>query len=449
MSNESTSNLFHALCTDGSPAELQRRVLKYAAATKDNTLLVHLAGLGNLDPEVEVALSKRGEAEVLMAWACRPGRSTEDLVARFSSEKRATLLAELAARTDLPADVYTELAKHSSASVATALLVNVNAPLEARKKAAERAVTTVRDSYSASYNVRSMFADLPQEVRDHAIMFAKSPAQIVGLVGVISPDAVGNAAERVIELLKSDVAGWNVRTALDTVWNALDINGRKELQTRLLSLNDTTVFTNNAQQIINDFASRSLSDPIQDAIEALGVETDPDTIRALYKQISSASYHSRKEALAAAAGNPNTPFEILVDDVRWFDETVAEALTKRSDFTIESAKLFLDARVGLDIFETFAVVVDAEEMLRYACADSVHLPYWVDNTKVIQSKPVLALELYPISKVFDHAAVAKLARNLVMERLGDDDKRWETFNGLASEWSSGLTGLLDAVDQLI
>ena len=449
MSNESTSNLFNGLLTDDSPADLQRRVLKYASATKNNSLLIRLAGLINLDREVELALSKRGEAEVLMAWANRPGRTTEELVARFSSEKRATLLAELAARTDLSVDVYNELAKHSSASVAIALVTNFSAPLDARKKASERAITTVRDSYSASYKVRSMFSDLPQEIRDHAISFAKTPAQIVGLVGVISPNAMDFAAERVIELLKLDTAGWHVKTAMDTVWNALDINGRKNLQIRLSVLTDTIVFTGSSQQIINDFSSRPLTDPIRDAINEMAVETDPATITALFKQTLSGSYQDRKDALAAAAANLNTPFELLVNESRGIDDEMVEFLTKRSDFTIEKAKLFLDARPSLEMFESFASVLDAEELLRYICTDSTNLPYWVDHTKVIKSRPSLALELYPVTKVFYSEDVATLARNLVNERLGDDDKRWETFNGLASEWSSGLTGLLDAVDQLV
>ena len=449
MSQQAASTLFHSLLTDNAPVELQRRVLKHADATKNHPLLIRLAGIANLDADVDAALSKRGEADVLMAWANRPGRTTEQLVERFSSEKRATLLAELAARTDLTSEVYTELAKHSSASVATALVVNASAPIEARKKAAERAITTVRDSYSASYNARAMFADLPQEVRDHAVAFAKTPAQIIGLVGIISSDVLETAAERVIELLKADSAGWNVRSALDTVWNTLDIPGRERLQERLRSVTTTTVFTGAAMQILNEFMSRSLTDPISDAIRAIGEETDPNSIRALYKVVSNGSYQERRDALAAAMLNHNTPVDLLTSDIRWIDESMAASLAQRPDFTFETAKMFLDARAGLEMFEEFAKVVDAEDLLRYVTTTTTGLPYWVGATSVIQAKPELALDIYPVSAVFDQSSVAGLARNLVLSRLGDDDKRWETFNGLAAEWSGGLTALLDAVDQLV
>lgn len=449
MSQQAASTLFHALLTDNAPVELQRRVLRHADATKNHSLLIRLAGIVNLDADVDAALSKRGEADVLMAWANRPGRTTEQLVARFSSEKRATLLAELAARTDLSVEVYTELAKHSSASVATALVVNTSAPLEARRKAAERAITTVRDSYSASYNVRTMFTDLPQEVRDHAVAFAKTPSQIVGLVGIVSSDALETAAERVLELLKADNTGRNVRTALDTVWNALDIPGREKLQERLRSVTAATVFTRAAMQIIDEFITRSLTDPISDAIRALGEETDPNTIRALYKLTSNGSYQERRDALAAAVLNHNTPIDLLTNDIRWIDESMAATLAQRPDFNLESAMMFLDARAGLEMFEEFAKVVNGEELLRHLTASISGLPYWAGATSVIQAKPELALDIYPVSAVFDHTNVAGLARTLVIERLGDDDKRWETFNGLAAEWSGGLTALLDAVDQLV
>jgi hypothetical protein len=447
MANESASQYFYALLSDNAPVEFQRRTLKYAEDTKNVSLMVKLAQLHSLDPEIDAALGKRGEAEVLMYWASRPGRTTEQLVERFAKEKRATLLSELAARTDLTDALYHELSKNTSASVSVALLKNTAAPVEVRKKAAERAITTVREGYSASSNVASMFRNLPQEVRDHAVMFASTPAQICGLIELLSDKAVRSAATYLASLMRTKDLGWNARSALELIWDRLEIDDRKLLQEEMADVAKSAE-SSSSQQHAREFANKSLVDPVTEAIRQIGVETDPDMIRKLYLVPSNASYQRRRDAFVAALRNPNTPFDVLSGDLRWAEDEDMATLSRRADFNQEAALVLLSQNGSAAMFETFAEVLDGEQLLRKLCQPGVRV-YWAEYTKPVRTNPKFALELFSVDEVLHSDFCLEEARRVILERLGDDDKRWQTFQGLAPEWSSTLGSLLDAVDQLV
>ena len=61
----------------GTPVEVQRVLARIAMIERDTETLVKLAKLRDLSPEVDETLSGCDDLMVLVAWAERPGRTTE------------------------------------------------------------------------------------------------------------------------------------------------------------------------------------------------------------------------------------------------------------------------------------------------------------------------------------------------------------------------------------
>ncbi len=140
------------------PAPIQQRILNFGVRTKDYQLLEMLAGYtGELDEGVDVALSEQSRATVLVAWMQREGRTAEALMERISTEKRVTVLATVAAVSDLPEKAYEELAKRSGFKALIALLDNSAVPEAARKLATQRALELLvtGEIRQLHYNVES------------------------------------------------------------------------------------------------------------------------------------------------------------------------------------------------------------------------------------------------------------------------------------------------------
>jgi hypothetical protein len=241
--------------------------------------------------------------------------------------------------------------------------------------------------------------------------------------------------------------GWNARSALELIWDRLEIDDRKLLQEEMADVAKSAE-SSSSQQHAREFANKSLVDPVTEAIRQIGVETDPDMIRKLYLVPSNASYQRRRDAFVAALRNPNTPFDVLSGDLRWAEDEDMATLSRRADFNQEAALVLLSQNGSAAMFETFAEVLDGEQLLRKLCQPGVRV-YWAEYTKPVRTNPKFALELFSVDEVLHSDFCLEEARRVILERLGDDDKRWQTFQGLAPEWSSTLGSLLDAVDQLV
>lgn len=134
------SRMYSVLLDLPTPSlDIQRNALDYAVRSKENNLVAKLARHLALAPEIDAALRDNEAAVVKAAWAARPGRTADELVALVFNEKRVTILSALAERDDLPVDVYSAIA--ATANGVTPLLRvvgNTNAPDEARIVAATR-----------------------------------------------------------------------------------------------------------------------------------------------------------------------------------------------------------------------------------------------------------------------------------------------------------------------
>jgi hypothetical protein len=239
---------------------------------------------------------------------------------------------------------------------------------------------------------------------------------------------------------------WNNRAAFDAVWTRLDSASREQMQARLQTFLAEDQ-SSQAKQIANEFLNRPLIDPIAAAVQQLSVETDPETIRSLYHQVTFSNYQRQREGLYAAIMNPNSPVDLCASELGWASTEQLTFLVGRSDFTYEVAASLLNNHGGNDLFAVCADKFDPKELARAICVGDTP-PYWLLNTAVIAMNPELMLELYPIEIVLREGSTASLARNMIVEHLGADDQRWEMFARLMPEWTSNLASLLNAVDQL-
>jgi hypothetical protein len=441
------TGLFNALLDDDTPVLLQQRILNHATSTKDVELMVRLAQINSLDPEIDKALGRRREADVLLAWATRKGRTSEELVERFSKETRATLLAELAARADLTEELYLELSRGDSASVAVALTANTAAPLEARKRAAARAIATIRDSYSTTSRVLEMFRGLPTEVADHAVDHATSPVQLGALSQLVSEDRMPALAGRVAEMLLTHESNWHTRSALNGIWGRLSPNARVEFQKDLQKVIESPQVDRSTLQFVTEFANRPLLDPVAVAVAKLKSETDPSEIRSQYAIAANAGYGSRREAFTNAVRNPLTPLDVLKNDLQWAEYGELLFVSRRTDFNDEAATSLLTANGSTEAFDVFALQSDPVRLAR-ALTSNGQPPRWLADTQIVRQSPSLLLELYPAEFTVQHPLSVGVARELILTRLGEDDERWITFQRLLPEWDNTLVSLLDAVEQL-
>lgn len=135
---------------------VQQRVHDYAVRIASVGLLTRLAMLPELDPGVEAQLGESEHLDVLLAWSSRPGRSNDELVQRLLRAKRATLLAALACREGLEADVYRSLAGSRYVTVRWTVLQNLAVPDDIRREVATGlAAEFTKQGYSAAEMLRN------------------------------------------------------------------------------------------------------------------------------------------------------------------------------------------------------------------------------------------------------------------------------------------------------
>jgi hypothetical protein len=447
MAVMNAAGLFTALLQDDTPVSLQQRILNHATANKDVELMVRLSRIASLDAEIDTALGKRPEAEVLLAWASRPGRTSEALIERFSKEKRATLLAELASRTDLSEALYLELARSESASVALAITTNTTAPIEARRTAAGRAVSTVRDSYSTMHRIKEILNGLPAEVAIHALERVTTPLQIAGLSQMVEDGDVLQLAVRMAAILETHDASWHSRNALHTVWERLSADERVVFQDGLRKVVANDQATETAKHHASEFVRRPALDPVSAAVKELATESDPMMLRKHYATASAAGYGQLRKAFIHAVKNPASPFDMIKEELRLADSEDLRFLSNRSDFDMSAAQDLLFAGGSAEAFDIFAAKTDALALARMFSGTG-NAPGWLAHTELATRNPAIMLELYAAGYVISHPHTSEIARELLVTQLAEDDEKWLTFQRLLPEWDNTLTSLLDAVQQL-
>ena len=448
---QDASFVYQSMISKETPVNVQNRVFNYAAKNKDVELLIKLSQLTNLDAEIDEKLSKRQEAEVLAAWASRQGRTTDALIERFASEKRATLLTQLAQRTDLPEALYLQIAKHESASVGEAILKNSSAPEAARITAAKHALRSVRASWSTHQRVTDLFRGAPAQAALVGLEHAPSLQHLCGLLGTIDRSNHNAVVDKTIELLitKSTELDYTTRTNMDTVWSTLGADQR----TRLISgINEAVsadkLSFNGGGHFLKDLISRPVIDPIERALEIIVSSVDETEIRiALNETVNKGNYTQRREALHRAVLNINCPVDAITSQVGFMDRDDLGTLAER---VIDNDDIILDL-LKISASNVAPVVVKAGKDLRNyveKVAAGSETPVWARFLVSHINDTSFAISVLGAKDVLTDYSLAPAARKLMLDRLGEDNSRWELLERLIVEWSGTLPDLLNSVDNL-
>lgn len=453
MAGSSARFIYEALLVSDASPDVLRRVVAYADRVGDTSLLCDVMRHPKLDKELEDALSKRTEADVLSAWASRSGRTTDELIARFSKEKRATLLSSLAKRGDLPDALYTQLAETELPTVCEEIALNAKAPIESRSKAAQFITGRIKDSYRSTYHATNLLGNCPQEVIDSAVVNSVRLGVMAGLASKISEDAAIKIASKAADLA-SNLEGWDGQHLLREFWGNLGYTKAREIfRDRVIEL----VAKSNAGEIViknsslAQYASVSLYDPIDLAISALASNNTEVNLRTEYDLVMrSGNYNQRLAANEHALKNGVVEVEDAVDYVRRVpDEVISAVISRRG--TDSKLGSFLLSHGDHNIYDLLLKHgFDIENVLQTCYEVNGNLPYYVRQSHAFYSKADFALKYLSVNDAlrFDYGAVASKARSLMLEHLADNAEMWEMFERLAPEWSGNLPSLIEAVEGL-
>jgi hypothetical protein len=445
------SFVYDALLNRTPDLNVQKRVYKFASENKEIELLVRLCHLANLDPTIDLLLSKREEADVLVAWATRNGRTSEELIARFSKEKRATLLTQVATKSDLPESLYLELAQHPSASVGEAILSNSKAPVAARAAAASNAMRTVRTSWSTQSRVADLFRNAPSEAAIAAVDSAPSIPHLCGLLPSINPEAQDKVVTRLVGLLIAtrDAHDYQTRSTTENIWGQLTLNSRKDFvaaiedaaSKNLLGMEGSSYF-------LKELINRPTIDPIEVALETLATSIDEGEINgALIKVVNDGSFHQRREGIRRAIANTQTNVQSIIGHIGYAEPDDVELLAMRI-VDNDALLLILMESSGRQVVRALEKAGRDPQQLIRKVANGADTPNWVKTLRVVENNPSFALEILGARDVFTAHSSVDAARELVLTRLNDVDSRWELLDRLIGEWSGTLPGLLDLIENL-
>ena len=449
MAHTNARFVYEALLSHDATPEVLRRVYVYADRSKDTDLLSRIAQHRNLDAELESTLAARSEADVLSAWAGRPGRTTEQLMARFAKEKRATLLTSLAQRADLPEELYNQLAGSGLATVCEAVALNGAAPLAARVTAAGGITRRIKDTYNAPRQIRSLLGDCPQEVIDAAALGSTRFGAITGLIEKVSPEVSVEVARAAVPLA-AKVEGWNARSMLSEFWSGLKSPAARQAFRDSVVAFVADVDAGKASMensYLREFATINLSDPVSDALHTLQQGGTDDEIRHAFNVATGASYQMRSLAANLGAKYDCIPVDRFFDFVRNLEAPALKHVVSRLNGDLGTAARLLDS-ADSDVFTALIEQgYDFEALVRSMHNRSANLPHWVHRSSQFYRNTALALDLLSVNQAlcFEYGTVASAARDMMLERLGEQPDRWETFERLAPDWSGSLPRLIDAV----
>ena len=213
-------------------SSMQMQVFNHGSRRGDQSLLAMLAARTDLVTQLDTELGKVDGAVVKVAWASRPERTEDDLVTLVRTEKRVKVLAALAARDDLPAALYDAIANHARSTALEALLLNMNVDVDTKVTAARRYATQV-NAKNLSRNTNSLLAQEPEiaeAIASHTSNFHLGAAAIGVLGSAGSPEAFTNVVKLALsEMSASGFSGdWDSTNAIELIGTQLFENPSRD-----------------------------------------------------------------------------------------------------------------------------------------------------------------------------------------------------------------------------
>jgi hypothetical protein len=396
--------------------------------------------------------------------------------ARLASEKRVTALLLLAVRNDLPDSAYASLASRNSVKINTALVNNTSLPTFVKLNFMENFVRVLDNN--GSYNSRELVNSFVAADPEVALALAKettSPGVALALVSGPHKVADGQvdaiidrldsiqqatAADRsycygelVESLAEQDLSASQLAKLRKTVnrlikrWDA----GYYDDTKRMLSAKGREVWAKTAELAVSTSLSRSKS-----LVAAL-----------LGSRVSGIERSYRSASLRAMARNKVLPVEAYIPyldefETQDYNAIIADWLSRGELDAV--ARHLLDCWIAPQWFEDLVDPLPlVSATLDAASASGGSPPVWLLRHPSAFSSPQRAVEALPwkyitaldTAELTDElgpvdattagpADVVRVAREMLLDSLGDDAHSWEVFSQLADEFEGTLPDLLFA-----
>jgi len=469
----STSKVYQDLLNSTPvPVTVQRRVLEWATARQDSALLTHLATIEHLDPDVESALSRSDHADVLLAWANRPGRSVDVLVERLSKEKRATLLVGLAQRDGLPQEVYSKLADSRAVTVRWALLSNTSVDLPTRENVARSLAPSFTKSHQGAR--RQLIDTLGSELSLWSIFVSDircdTVAEAAFQANVVDDDMLTKIVNYTHTRLSSGRDCYELIGTISKLVRKPDL-GAANAQTLLMALERfvqrhagsrfapyEVSRAADALQILKNRPAADLDQllrAITEAIDALELREAVDQ----YNQVTGSLQLDKSLFAEAVIEHPQVTSDLVAEvipllrHIDWAKTTARFIDAQQWDHLTEIAE-HVGVHNYLRTVGHHREVV--ERLLQRAFVSrnynsASRTTSWLLNAH--QDDHILPFEDLILTYATAHLVIsvpqlANTVTNALVSSFGEDARRWEMFETLIVEYDGTLQNLLDTIVSL-
>jgi hypothetical protein len=213
-------DMYHTLLSSDAlvPESIQRAAAKSAlkekGASSDN-VLIKLAERSDLVKDVQKMIEECDRAKVRAAWLSRPGLSQSELEALIKKEKRATVLAKVAAASETPVYLLEALAKDGKPLVCEALMSNPNTPNKSLVLVLSKLAENPR-STRVRWDVQKVITDR-KDLQDELAQIAGTT--VASWLLSESPGFSEKAVKRIFTILVKDP----IKSALSQATNRPDV----------------------------------------------------------------------------------------------------------------------------------------------------------------------------------------------------------------------------------
>ena len=467
------------LDTETPSTQIQQRILRYAERAKDYELLGRLAGHASLDPAVDAQLRNHDAATVKAAWAARPGRTSDELIALIEGETRVKVLAALAERDDLPTDVYATIARQAKGQGALlAVVVNQIVDSKVRISAASRYIDVIREAAAKNEDTRrgrtqcadglsKLFSSAPDIAAD--IVRGTQDLDILATAAYaarLEPDeqrayvkATLAECERLEKEIDTTSPRWHhdgpqnlaTRTADSLSQNgAVDPEAASPLlvalqgylsemgedQWRRRSLDTSIAELQNAAAMQPD----NLAQRVSDATTTEQVEV---ILNEIVTDLRYSSDNRRQLLLLSLIANPATSVAQVTRAVEWLGWRAQQALKNVTD-PAKAAAILVHAH-WIEHDRVLNNTGDPHQVLKnvitLALTNDLSIPGWVLESRYLTADIAAMLPLEYLTRENAPAMVKGHMLGIIEDGLADDES-WSVFETLAIGFNGSVSDLV-------
>lgn len=465
--------------------QMQTRIFDHCLARKDWETMTALAKYYGLHPNVDARIREQDQIDVLHAWVTRPGRTSEELVARILNDKRVNVLLPLAGIRDLDATVYQTIAKVKSPTLGEALAGNPSVPDEIRVSKIREFVQRVpRGAYQRHETHLHKLCGGGESTESSTSPVVRKLYEAAAQTTMLTPWIIACLQRPYVR--PSDVDRWiadlpNIFDSGDGQWYSRNAELLQMLASRVSSAEQREKLLTTAKDYAANHGKQNWRvSQLQSTISAL--EATDDGFEQLINELTQETDPERCTELVAALRSQAKPADLgrIASVVAWHNHvplpTAIEFIPAMSshgrsnDFEAFVKRLEREKAFGYlsGIVEGYKSYgnpyvpapvrwLENPEVFMRWYADQranagITLPDWFSESRVITENlpyAMKALSWSRLCEIIPHMpGLSTLVEGRVLEVLGTDPAHWEAFTTLGQDFDGSLEDLLGAAASL-